>query len=67
MIQKSLWWKEYSPLPTLRTTTQKQPLFHTLPAFIYSIVGSIALRMTFETVLLDLLFFFFSHYPLPSI
>ena len=27
------------PFPTLRTTTQKQPLFHTLPAFIHSIVG----------------------------
>ena len=31
--------EEYSPLPTLRATTQKQPLFHTLPAFIYFIVG----------------------------
>lgn len=59
VVQESSWWSEYSSLPTLNATTQKQPPFHTVSALFIPLLASITLSTAFETVFLDL--FFSSH------
>ena len=56
VVLESSWWSEYSPLPTLNATTQKQHLFHSIYALFIPLVASITLSTTFEAVFLDLLF-----------
>ena len=66
IIQKCSWWRNIPPSPLLEPLLRNSLFFiHFLLLFIL-LLASIALSMMFETVFLDLLFFF-SSYPLSSI
>lgn len=65
IIQKCSWWRNIPPSPLLEWGNSIF-FIHFLLLFIL-LLASIDLSMMFETVFLDLLFFFFSSYPLPSI